>query len=242
MTMHYYLRDHEGNVHVVTDGDGKVEQVNHYYAFGGLMGMSTGSSVQPYKYNGKELDRFLNWDMLDYGARWMDGKLQQWTTVDPLAEKDPGISPYVYCRDNPVRYVDEHGDSISISGIVDYGEALNVNISQNLIKDWETISGLMFTISDNGNIEYAKNSFGIPIVATSEVEGRITEKESQAARNLLIKTIDAKETITFRGGKSTANVSGTNMIRIHFKKFVYFVFGGFGKICFSLTKIILLKR
>ena len=125
-----------------------------------------------------------------------------------------------------MRYVDEHGDSISISGIVDYGEALNVNISQNLIKDWETISGLMFTISDNGNIEYAKNSFGIPIVATSEVECRITEKGSQAARNLLIKTIDAKETITFRGGKSTANVSGTNMIGINFKQFVYFCIWG----------------
>ena len=38
-----------------------------------------------------------------------DSKLQQWPTVDPLAEKDPGISPYVYCRDNPVRYVDPDG-------------------------------------------------------------------------------------------------------------------------------------
>ena len=38
MTMHYYLKDHEGNVRVVTDGDGKVEQVNHYYPFGGPAG------------------------------------------------------------------------------------------------------------------------------------------------------------------------------------------------------------
>jgi uncharacterized protein RhaS with RHS repeats len=75
MTMHYYLRDHEGNVRVVTDGDGKVEQVSHYYAFGGLMGDSSGVDVQKYKYNGKELDRFLNWDMLDYGARWHDAAL-----------------------------------------------------------------------------------------------------------------------------------------------------------------------
>ena len=83
MTMHYYLRDHEGNVRVVTDQTGTVEQVNHYYPFGGLMGMSTGSSVQPYKYNGKELDRFLNWDMLDYGARWYDAALGRWLSVDP---------------------------------------------------------------------------------------------------------------------------------------------------------------
>ena len=87
MTMHYYLKDHEGNVRVVADQSGTAEQVNHYYAFGGLLGDSSGGDVQKYKYNGKELDRFLNWDMLDYGARWYDSKLQCWSTVDPLAEK-----------------------------------------------------------------------------------------------------------------------------------------------------------
>ena len=29
----------------------------NYYPYGGLMGESTGSDAQPYKYNGKELDR-----------------------------------------------------------------------------------------------------------------------------------------------------------------------------------------
>jgi RHS repeat-associated protein len=98
-----------GSVRVVTDGDGKVEQVNHYYAFGGLMGMSFNGDKQKYKYNGKELDRFLNWDMLDYGDRWYDSKLQCWLTVDPLAEKYYHLSPYVYCADNPVKYTDPNG-------------------------------------------------------------------------------------------------------------------------------------
>ena len=106
---HYFLKDHLGSVRVVMAADGTAEQVNHYYAFGGLLGDSSGGDVQKYKYNGKELDRFLNWDMLDYGARWMDGKLQQWPTVDPLAEKDPGISPYVYCKNDPVNYIDPTG-------------------------------------------------------------------------------------------------------------------------------------
>lgn len=35
-----------------------------------------------------------------------DPDLARWTTPDPLAEKYPGISPYVYCNDNPVNYVD----------------------------------------------------------------------------------------------------------------------------------------
>ena len=106
---HYYLKDHLGNVRVVMTGAGVIEQANHYYAFGGLLGTSFNGDKQKYKYNGKELDRFLGWDMLDYGARWYDSKLQCWSTVDPLAEKYYHLSPYVYCADNPVKYTDPNG-------------------------------------------------------------------------------------------------------------------------------------
>ncbi len=42
---------------------------SYYYPYGGLMGESTGSDAQPYKYNGKELDRHSGLDWYDYGAR-----------------------------------------------------------------------------------------------------------------------------------------------------------------------------
>lgn len=35
-TYHYYLKDHQGNNRVVINQAGTVEQVNHYYPFGGL--------------------------------------------------------------------------------------------------------------------------------------------------------------------------------------------------------------
>ena len=67
---HYYLKDHQGNNRVVADRNGKVEEVNHYYPFGGMFAHN--GNVQPYKYNGKELDtrKELNW--YDYGARHYD--------------------------------------------------------------------------------------------------------------------------------------------------------------------------
>ena len=37
---HYYLQDHQGNNRVVCNASGTVEQVNHYYPFGGLFGAS----------------------------------------------------------------------------------------------------------------------------------------------------------------------------------------------------------
>ena len=61
---HYYLKDHQGNNRVVVDETGNVEEVNDYYPFGGLMSSSS-NSVQPYKYNGKELDRKGGLDWYD---------------------------------------------------------------------------------------------------------------------------------------------------------------------------------
>lgn len=51
---HFYITGHQGNIRVVASQNGEVEQVNHYYPYGGE---STGSDAQPYKYNGMELDR-----------------------------------------------------------------------------------------------------------------------------------------------------------------------------------------
>ena len=108
-TYHYYLQDHLGNNRVVIDEHGQVEQVNHYYAFGGLMGESTGGGAQPYKYNGKELDRMHGLDWYDYSARHYDAVLGRWMCVDPLAEKYVSISPYSYCKSSPMNYIDEKG-------------------------------------------------------------------------------------------------------------------------------------
>ena len=104
---YYYLKDHQGNNRVVVSSGGTVAEVNHYYPFGGVFA-STGN-VQPYKYNGKELDtkKGLNW--YDYGARHYDSTLGRWFVVDPLAEKMYNWSPYNFCKNNPVNRVDFKG-------------------------------------------------------------------------------------------------------------------------------------
>ena len=113
-TYHYYLQDHLGNNRVVIDEHVQVEQVNHYYAFGGLMGESTGGGTQSYKYNGKELDRMHGLDWYDYGARHYDAVLGRWMCVDPLAEKYANICSYTYCHDNPIRLIDSTGFTMKI--------------------------------------------------------------------------------------------------------------------------------
>lgn len=102
---HFYIKDHQGNIRVVADETGKVDEVNDYYPFGGLMSNAC-NNVQPYKYNGKDLDRKGGLDWYDYGARHYDATLGRWHVVDPMAEMYYGWSPYTYCLGNPVKYVD----------------------------------------------------------------------------------------------------------------------------------------
>ena len=107
---HFYIQDHLGNNRVVADEGGNIEQINHYYPYGGLMAdISTNSDAQPYKYNGKELDRMHGLDLYDYGARHYDAAIGRWPTMDALAEKNPEVSPYVYCHNNPVNNIDPDG-------------------------------------------------------------------------------------------------------------------------------------
>ena len=116
---YYYLKDHQGNNRVVVSSGGTVAEVNHYYPFGGVFA-STGN-VQPYKYNGKELDtkKGLNW--YDYGARHYDAVLGRWHSVDPLAEKYYGYGPYAYCLNNPIKFIDSDGRRVRPSNPVRRG-------------------------------------------------------------------------------------------------------------------------
>lgn len=103
---HYYLKDYQGNNRVVINQSGSVEETNHYYPFGGVF---ASTNIQPYKYNGKEYDsrKGLNW--YDYGARHYDAALGRFIMIDPLTERYYFTSSYIYCLDNPIKFVDIDG-------------------------------------------------------------------------------------------------------------------------------------
>ena len=47
--------------------------------------------------------------MSDFEARFLDSRIPRFTSIDPLAEKKPWVSPYHYCSNNPVNRVDPNG-------------------------------------------------------------------------------------------------------------------------------------
>ena len=106
----FILYDRLGSVRSVADEDGNVLQQNLYYARGGAWGdVCTASGFQSYKYCGKYLDRKHGLDLYDYGARLYDPAAAFWTSPDPLCEKYYNISPYAFCNNNPVTFIDPDG-------------------------------------------------------------------------------------------------------------------------------------
>ena len=101
---------------MVTHSGGNVVEVNAYYPYGMRIPLlstpDTDNLSNLYLYNGKELQKELNLQWLDYGERPYDptGRLG-WFSPDPFAEKYYHLSPYSYATNNPINFIDIRGDS-----------------------------------------------------------------------------------------------------------------------------------
>ena len=116
----YFVKDHLGSVRVIVDQAGTVREQNDYYPYGERCPESTYavSSVNRYKFNGKEEQTVGDLGMLDYGARMYQAGIGRWFVPDLLSENHYSISPYTYCMNNPLRFSDRLGmDTIQVIDI-----------------------------------------------------------------------------------------------------------------------------
>lgn len=108
----YNLTDHLGNVRAtIIKGTQGVEtiQENSYYAFGMTQSEWVSGAKNKYLYNGKEQQEDFDLNQYDYGARFYDPVIARWNVIDPMSELSRKWSPYVYCYNNPMRFVDPDG-------------------------------------------------------------------------------------------------------------------------------------
>ena len=114
--IYFYHPDHLGTSTFLTDANGVAYQFFLNLPFGATMAEQRPSTyfATNYKFNGKELDEETG--LYYYGARYYDPRISIWYSVDPLAEKYPNVSPYVYCANNPILYTDPNGMEVIVTG------------------------------------------------------------------------------------------------------------------------------
>ena len=115
---YYAKRDHLGSTRVLCHASGNTlvaDQATGYYPFGLAHGHEN-LNLNRYLFSGKELqDQSLGGKLLglyDFGSRFYDPTLGRWFNVDPKLEF---VSPYGYCANNPVLYIDPNGEDIVLT-------------------------------------------------------------------------------------------------------------------------------
>jgi len=107
---YYFHSDHLGSSSLITNQSGDVVQHLEYIPFGEVFideRPSTSTWSTPYKFNAKEMDEETG--LYYYGARYYDPRTSVWISVDPLKCMTLNVSSYVYCYNNPVKYIDPDG-------------------------------------------------------------------------------------------------------------------------------------
>ena len=104
-----YHSDHLGSASWITNRAGDAIQHLQYLPYGApFVDQRTTGYHERFRFTGKERDEETGYGY--FGARYMDHELMtMWLSVDPMADKYPSISPYVYCAWNPVKLVDPDG-------------------------------------------------------------------------------------------------------------------------------------
>ena len=132
---YFFHPDHLGSASWITDLSGQPVQHLQYKPFGGdyidQQDPNTEYSER-FRFTGKERDAETGFDY--FGARYYSSSLGIWLSVDPMSDKYPSLSPYVYCADNPVVRIDIDGREPikpyagTIAGFVSFMNSLSTGI------------------------------------------------------------------------------------------------------------------
>ena len=102
----YYLADHLGSTRSLVDEAGSVTAAYDYWPYGEILA-SSGTGTTHFRFTGHERDAESS---LDYMlARSYAYEVGRFLRPDPMQDEYPGISPYAYANNNPLKYVDPDG-------------------------------------------------------------------------------------------------------------------------------------
>ena len=101
--LHWFCKDHLGSTRNLNNNTMQMD----YYPFGEALAIS--GSETDYLFSGKELDSHTTDDLYYFGARYYDASIGRWLVPDPASNLHPEWTPFHYCFNNPLQFVDPVG-------------------------------------------------------------------------------------------------------------------------------------
>ena len=165
-----------------------------------LLRNATTFGITPYLFNAKEFDEETG--MYYYGARYYEPRLSLWMSTDPMEEKYPDYSTYIYAAQNPIAYSDPTG--MEIRGVTK-SDAEEFKSDVHLILGDSKFDNLRSLISLKG-----KKFQQIPDAALADALDGVTCSEDEMAYiSLLVNTINSKEVHSIEYLKDGEEVSSS---------------------------------
>ena len=112
---YFYLCDALGTPMKIVDKQSNIVKEETFKTFGEQL-TSTGSFNNTHRFTGKEYEEN---DIYYFGARYYDPTIGRFLTLDPansLKKENPlTTNPFVYCLNNPLKYIDPDGMDVYVS-------------------------------------------------------------------------------------------------------------------------------
>ena len=106
-TVKYHTLDHLGSRQVVADSGGNVAGEGNGDVEYRSFGRHAGGDKTEYAFTGKRMSEHeADRQLVYFNARWLDPEIGRFISEDPIRD---GANWYVYCGNNPLRYVDPDG-------------------------------------------------------------------------------------------------------------------------------------